>query len=86
MCRQVTLTSINRVLIQPIRPEVKDGLLDGIQRLTMESRYRRFFSPMPELSARHPRYLTTARTPPKRCTHRTKINITGNYVGPTPRT
>jgi len=33
-------------------------LLDGLHRLTPESRYRRFFSPMPELSARQLRYLT----------------------------
>ena len=47
-----------RVLIRPIRREDKQTLLDGLHRLTPESRYRRFFSPMPDLSARQLRYLT----------------------------
>ena len=55
---QVTLRSGDRVLIRPIRPEDKDTLVDGFRRLTPESRYRRFFSPMPELGASQLRYLT----------------------------
>jgi len=47
-----------RVLIRPIRREDQQTLLDGLHRLTPESRYRRFFSPMPDLSARQLRYLT----------------------------
>ena len=34
------------VLIRPIREDHKDALLEGLRRLTPESRYRRFFSPM----------------------------------------
>jgi RimJ/RimL family protein N-acetyltransferase len=52
------LRSGDRVLIRPIRPEDREDLLDGLHRMTPESRYRRFFSPMPELSARELRYLT----------------------------
>jgi RimJ/RimL family protein N-acetyltransferase len=58
MPRQVTLRSGDRVLIRPIRPEDKDALHDGFERLSPESRYRRFFSPMNELGARQLRYLT----------------------------
>lgn len=58
MPRQVTLRSGDRVLIRPIRREDKDGLLDGFERLSPESRYRRFFSPMNELGAGQVRYLT----------------------------
>ncbi len=54
----VELRSGDRILIRPIRPEDKEDLLEGLHRMTPESRYRRFFSPMPELSARELRYLT----------------------------
>lgn len=54
----VTLRSGDRVLIRPIRREDKAVLLDGFRRLTPESRYRRFFSPMKELGVREVRYLT----------------------------
>ena len=52
------LRSGDRVLIRPIRPGDKSGLQEGLHQLTPQSRYRRFFSPMPELSARQLRYLT----------------------------
>jgi len=52
------LRSGDRVLIRPIRPEDKAGLQKGLHQLTPDSRYRRFFSPLPELSARQLRYLT----------------------------
>lgn len=54
----VTLRSGDRVLIRPIRREDKAVLLDGFRRLTPQSRYRRFFSPMKELGPREVRYLT----------------------------
>jgi GNAT superfamily N-acetyltransferase len=54
----VVLRSGQQVLIRPIRPEDKEGLLAGLHELTLESRYRRFFSPVSELSARQLRYLT----------------------------
>lgn len=46
------------VLIRPIRPEDKRGLQRGIERLTPQSRYRRFFSPMPRVTRAQMRYLT----------------------------
>ena len=54
----VTLRSGDRVLIRQIRREDKDVLLDGFERLSPESRYRRFFSPTNELGGREVRYLT----------------------------
>lgn len=52
------LRSGERVLIRPICKEDQDVLLEGLHRLSPESQYRRFFSPMPELSAAQLRYLT----------------------------
>jgi RimJ/RimL family protein N-acetyltransferase len=48
----------DRVLIRPIEPSDKTLLLDGLHRLSPESRYRRFLSPVDELGARQLRYLT----------------------------
>jgi GNAT superfamily N-acetyltransferase len=53
-----TLRSGDEVLIRPIRPDDKRGLVQGIQRLHPDSRYRRFFSPTPSLPAAQLRYLT----------------------------
>jgi GNAT superfamily N-acetyltransferase len=53
-----TLRSGDEVLIRPIRPDDKRGLVQGIQRLNPDSRYRRFFSPTPSLPAAQLRYLT----------------------------
>jgi len=50
--RRVTLRSGHRVLIRPIRPSDAHSLLAGFQRLSAESRHRRFLSPVSELSAR----------------------------------
>jgi nucleotide-binding universal stress UspA family protein len=46
------------VEIRPISPEDRDALRDAFERLSPESRYRRFFGPMPELSERDLDYLT----------------------------
>lgn len=46
------------VLIRPIRPEDKPLLVDGFERLSEESRYRRFLSPVSELSEAMLAYLT----------------------------
>jgi acetyltransferase len=56
--RETTLRSGHRILIRPIGPHDKDGLLEGLHHMTPESRRRRFFSPMPELSAAQLHYLT----------------------------
>ena len=55
---EVTLRSGDRVLVRPIRPDDKRTLLDAFERLSPESRYRRFFSPTRELRAGQVRYLT----------------------------
>src|SRR5439155_26091050 len=48
----------DEVLIRPVRPEDKRGLLEGFQRLGPESRYRRFLSVRTTLSKAELRYLT----------------------------
>jgi GNAT superfamily N-acetyltransferase len=53
-----TLRSGDEVLIRPIRPDDKHGLLQAFERLDPDSRYRRFFSPTPSLTAAQLRYLT----------------------------
>lgn len=53
-----TLRSGDAVLIRPIRPDDKEGLLLAFERLSPDSRYRRFFSPTPSLTAAQLRYLT----------------------------
>jgi GNAT superfamily N-acetyltransferase len=52
------LPSGDEVLVRPIRPEDKRGLLEGVERLGPESRYRRFLSATPTLSKAALRYLT----------------------------
>ena len=46
------------VLIRPIAPEDKRRLADAFDRLSPETRYRRFFAPLERLSDRDLRYLT----------------------------
>ncbi len=46
------------VLIRPIEPEDKQQLREGIERLGLTSRYRRFFTTAVELSQAQLRYLT----------------------------
>jgi GNAT superfamily N-acetyltransferase len=53
-----TLRDGTRVLIRPIRPDDKDRLVAGLERLSPESRYRRFLRPVKELTDRELRYLT----------------------------
>jgi RimJ/RimL family protein N-acetyltransferase len=50
--RVVTLRDGARVRIRPISPDDRDELKAGFERLSPESRYRRFFSPLPRLSER----------------------------------
>jgi RimJ/RimL family protein N-acetyltransferase len=47
-----------RIEIRPIRPDDREALADGLRRMSDESRYRRFFSPLAELSERQLTYLT----------------------------
>jgi GNAT superfamily N-acetyltransferase len=53
-----TLRSGDEVLVRPIGPDDKGRLVDAFERSSPESRYRRFFSPTPRLSAAQLRYLT----------------------------
>jgi GNAT superfamily N-acetyltransferase len=46
------------VILRPIRPSDRDLLLDGFERLSPQSRYRRFQAPMEDLSEPLLRYLT----------------------------
>jgi hypothetical protein len=45
--RHVTLRSGEQVLIRPIRPDDEQRLLDAFERMSPESRYRRFFTATP---------------------------------------
>jgi RimJ/RimL family protein N-acetyltransferase len=53
-----TLRDGTTVLVRPIRPEDKAALAEGLERLSAESRYRRFLRPMTGLSDRELAYLT----------------------------
>ena len=48
----------SRVRVRPLTAADKDLLRRGFERLSEESRYRRFLTPMPELSPAMVRYLT----------------------------
>jgi GNAT superfamily N-acetyltransferase len=56
--RLVELRDGAAVLLRPIQPDDKQRLVDGFSRLSPESRYRRFFSAVPELSPATVAYLT----------------------------
>jgi RimJ/RimL family protein N-acetyltransferase len=47
-----------RIEIRPIRPDDRAALADGIRRMSPESRYRRFFSPIDRLTDAQLTYLT----------------------------
>jgi GNAT superfamily N-acetyltransferase len=54
----VELRDGTRIGIRPVRPDDKDAIAAGFARLSPESRYRRFFAPLRELSPRDLAYLT----------------------------
>jgi len=54
----VELRDGSRVEIRPVEPDDRAALAAGFERLSPESRYRRFFGPMPHLSERFLDYLT----------------------------
>jgi len=54
----VTLRDGSQVLVRPIRPDDKQALVEGLDRLSPESRYRRFLRPVTRLSERELKYLT----------------------------
>jgi len=47
-----------RIVVRPIEPDDKDALLAGFERLSDESRYRRFLASTPRLTDAQLRYLT----------------------------
>jgi RimJ/RimL family protein N-acetyltransferase len=47
-----------RILVRPIEPADRAALGDGIRRMSPESRYRRFFTPLDHLSDEQLAYLT----------------------------
>jgi GNAT superfamily N-acetyltransferase len=55
---EVALRDGSLVRIRPITPDDKDHILDGFRRLSPESRYRRFLSPIDELTPEMLRDLT----------------------------
>ncbi|HEY3020548.1 MAG TPA: GNAT family N-acetyltransferase [Solirubrobacteraceae bacterium] len=58
MSRAVTLPDGGRLVIRPIEPDDRSALVDAFERLSEESRYRRFFGPVPALTDRQLDYLT----------------------------
>jgi RimJ/RimL family protein N-acetyltransferase len=54
----VTVRDGGHIRLRPVLPEDKDRLVAGLQRLSPQSRYRRFLSPVNELSPRTLAYLT----------------------------
>jgi GNAT superfamily N-acetyltransferase len=58
MAQRRVLRDGREVLVRPIRPADRQGLLEGFERLSPESRYRRFLAPMPTLGGAQLRYLT----------------------------
>jgi nucleotide-binding universal stress UspA family protein len=56
--RRVKLRDGSQIGIRPIDAADRDALAEGFERLSAESRFRRFFTPVAELSARDLTYLT----------------------------
>jgi len=54
----VTLNDGTRALVRPIRPEDKEKLLEGLERLSPRSRYLRFMRPVRDLTERELAFLT----------------------------
>jgi GNAT superfamily N-acetyltransferase len=54
----VELRDGSRMLVRPIRPEDKDAIAAGFDRLSAESRFRRFFAPLTVLGPDELAYLT----------------------------
>ncbi len=54
----ITLRDGSRVQIRALEPDDRDALADAFERLSPESRYRRFFAPVARLRSRDLDYLT----------------------------
>jgi RimJ/RimL family protein N-acetyltransferase len=55
---RVTLRDRSRMVVRPIRPDDKGAIVAGFERLSPESRYRRFFEPVQRLTDQDLSYLT----------------------------
>jgi RimJ/RimL family protein N-acetyltransferase len=55
---QERLPDGERILLRPIEPADREALEDGIRRMSPESRYRRFFTPLDHLTDKQLTYLT----------------------------
>jgi RimJ/RimL family protein N-acetyltransferase len=55
---RITLRDGSTLAVRPIEPSDREGLASGFEKLSDESRYKRFFSPTPRLSDAQLRYLT----------------------------
>jgi GNAT superfamily N-acetyltransferase len=53
-----TLRDGSSIFIRPVEPDDKAAIVSGFEKLSTESRYRRFFSPLDRLSRRDLAYLT----------------------------
>jgi nucleotide-binding universal stress UspA family protein len=76
----VELRDGSQVEIRPVEPDDRAALAAGFERLSPESRYRRFFGPMPHLSERFLDYLTQI----DHCDHEALVAVepgTGDGVG-----
>lgn len=56
--REITIKDGSKLRVRPIEPSDKAALQAGFERLSGESRYRRFFAPLKRLSDSDLRYLT----------------------------
>ncbi len=56
--REYALRDASRVLVRPIRPEDEDRLQEVLRRMSEQSRYYRFMSPVKRLSKQQLRYFT----------------------------
>ncbi len=56
--RKVELDDGAKLVLRPIEPSDRDAIVNGFERLSDESRYRRFFSPLNRLSGTDLHYLT----------------------------
>jgi GNAT superfamily N-acetyltransferase len=54
----ITLRDGSKLVVRPIVPEDKAAIVAGFERMSRESRYRRFFAPLDRLSERDLAYLT----------------------------
>src|SRR5207302_4711683 len=54
----LVLADATRIGFRPVGPEDRDGLADLFERMSPQSRYRRYLSPKPSLSPRELSFLT----------------------------